>query len=53
MLPCEIELIILYYFYQLKEIKNLPPGSEPLTFNVVLPGKWVSFFVLNINFYLI
>ncbi|XP_048524502.1 uncharacterized protein LOC109538449 [Dendroctonus ponderosae] len=52
MLPCEIELIILYYFYQLREIRNLPPGSEPLTFNITLPGtnlncKYLP--VLNVN----
>ncbi|XP_060525774.1 uncharacterized protein LOC132701681 isoform X2 [Cylas formicarius] len=42
MLNCEIDLIISYYFYQLRKNRGLPPGKAPLSFNIILPGSLAS-----------
>lgn len=38
----EIELIVLYYFHKLVELRSFPPENPSLTFEIKLPGKWTK-----------
>lgn len=41
----EIDLIVLYYFHKLVELRSFSPGNQSLTFEIKLPGQWTE----NIN----